>query len=386
MTNLYKPALIGINNLVAFLINDRELVFPKPIELKTLSIASVAFSFLFLGLILFFSLSRGRQYCNLICPVGSLLGYVSTGSLFRIRLDKNLCNSCGACQVKCKAGCIDSKNKKVDITRCIACFDCLNTCPSDGLKYLPISFTQVGSKQEIKQVDGSKRQFLFLTASMLLGLIWKTYGQAKRPEEQDTAIQTGLTTDSSALPSASPPTPPGSISLDHFVQICTACHLCITTCPTQVLQPSLLEYGWTGLMQPQMDYITSFCEYECNLCTQICPTGAILPLTIEEKKITQLGKSRFIKKECIVYTKNTACGACSEHCPTKAVYMIPYENGLTIPEINNEICVGCGACEYSCPTDPKAIVVDANRYHQIAKLPDNSKIEKKINYKEEFPF
>ncbi|MDX9905515.1 MAG: 4Fe-4S dicluster domain-containing protein, partial [Bacteroidales bacterium] len=183
-----------------------------------------------------------------------------------------------------------------------------------------------------------------------------------------------------------PVTPPGAQSQERFNKLCTACHLCVSACPTHVLQPTYFLYGMTGFLQPRMDYITSFCNFDCVLCGEVCPTGAILPVTTEEKKRIQLGKSYFIKENCVVYTHNTACGACSEHCPTKAVQMVPYKDKLTIPEVNNTICVGCGACEYACPTDPKSIYVDGNPIHLVAEKPPEIRIEEKIDYKEEFPF
>lgn len=85
---------------------------------------------------------------------------------------------------------------------------------------------------------------------------------------------------------------------------------------------------------------------------------AILPLTKEEKNHTQAGQVQLILENCIVYNDETSC-ACSEHCPTQAVRMVPYKGALTIPEINPEICVGCGGCEYVCPAIPyKAIYVE----------------------------
>ena len=60
--------------------------------------------------------------------------------------------------------------------------------------------------------------------------------------------------------------------------------------------------------------------------------------------MTQVGRVVFIKEDCIVYADETSCGACSEHCPTQAVTMIPYKEGLTIPSIDPDICVGCGGC------------------------------------------
>jgi ferredoxin len=147
-------------------------------------------------------------------------------------------------------------------------------------------------------------------------------------------------------------------------------------------------YGLKGMLQPRMDYITSFCNYDCTLCGEICPTGAISPVPLEEKKLIQLGKAKFVKENCIVETQKTDCGACSEHCPTKAVKMVPFEGfpKLTIPEVTEDICVGCGACEYACPTDPKSIYVEGNVIHQQAKEPKQEELDKDVDYKEEFPF
>jgi ferredoxin len=170
--------------------------------------------------------------------------------------------------------------------------------------------------------------------------------------------------------------------------MCTACHLCISACPTQVLVPSLFEYGIGGLFQPKLDYWVSYCNYDCKICSDVCPSGAILPLSLEDKKLVQLGKAVFVKDDCIVITKKTECGACSEHCPTKAVAMVPYEQKLMLPELKNEICIGCGACEHSCPTKPrKAIYVEAHEVHQRAKPPEKKKLEvKEQEQLQEFPF
>jgi ferredoxin len=183
-----------------------------------------------------------------------------------------------------------------------------------------------------------------------------------------------------------PVTPPGSLSRERFNGICTACHLCISACPTQVLQPAYFSYGLRGMLQPRMDYLVSFCNFECTVCGEVCPTGALIALKTEEKKRVQLGKSYFVKENCVVFTRNTDCGACSEHCPTKAVKMIPYTGKLTIPEVTNDICVGCGACEYACPTDPKSIYVDGNPEHLVADPPPEEASIREVDHKKEFPF
>ncbi|MDR0825199.1 MAG: 4Fe-4S dicluster domain-containing protein, partial [Prevotella sp.] len=92
--------------------------------------------------------------------------------------------------------------------------------------------------------------------------------------------------------------------------------------------------------------------------------------TQEEKQMTQIGRVTFNEDICIVHTEETNCGACAEHCPTQAVSMIPYDKaeGLTIPSINPDICIGCGGCEYICPVRPhRAIHVEGNVIHQQRK-------------------
>jgi polyferredoxin len=380
LVELFRPVVIVVNNLLAWIFESFNSYFFKPLEIRSFTADPFIIALIFLGTLIIFPILKGRQYCNTLCPVGTVLGYLSKISLYRIHLDQVLCTQCGDCMFTCKAGCIDVKNRKVDFSRCIACFNCLTVCSANGVKYAPVR-KKTPVDIPLARTDLAKRNF-FLTSALLLGSLVSVSGQHRRGgggqgrgrqlhgEREDTL----------------PVSPPGSISHHHFIHACTGCFLCVSACPTQVLQPSLAAYGWEGLFQPVMDYKVSFCNYDCVVCTEVCPTAALLPLTIEEKKQVQLGKARFIKRECIVHTKNTACGACSEHCPTKAVQMVPYISGLTIPEVNPDICVGCGACEYACPTDPKAIVVDANPVHLKALLPVETENEKEVDYKEEFPF
>jgi formate hydrogenlyase subunit 6/NADH:ubiquinone oxidoreductase subunit I len=136
-----------------------------------------------------------------------------------------------------------------------------------------------------------------------------------------------------------------------------------------------------------MEYRLGYCTYDCTVCSQVCPSGAILPVDVASKKEIQIGRATFVKEDCVVVAKKKSCGACSEHCPTKAVQMVPYEGKLSIPELNNDICVGCGACEHACPTEPdKAIFVTANPVHLIAKKPQTRKAIEDFNTSKEFPF
>lgn len=373
-SGLARPALLLLNNSIAAAFENVGLYTLPRIAFKNFSIIATLYSAFFFISLALLTMWHGRLFCNTLCPVGSLLGLISNYSLFKFRMNESLCNNCGRCATSCKAGCINSVEHTIDASRCVSCFNCVGSCPSGGINY-KYDFKAVATSQQ-PATDQSRRQ-LFGGAAVLLSFS----ALAFVPRE----IETGKP---STVPEKkkNPVCPPGSVGFEHFNERCTACNLCVSLCPTQVLKPSVLEYGLSGFLQPRMDYHASFCNFDCRLCGEVCPTGAIMPLLAEEKKLLQLGKSIFVKENCIVYTRKTACGACSEHCPSKAVQMVPYEGSLKIPKVTQDICVGCGACEYACPTKPyKAIYVDGHRLHQKAKKPTEKKLEQKKTT-EDFPF
>jgi ferredoxin len=48
-----------------------------------------------------------------------------------------------------------------------------------------------------------------------------------------------------------------------------------------------------------------------------------------------MGRVVFTMENCIVYNDETDCGACSEHCPTQAVSMVDFVDGLRIPHVEH---------------------------------------------------
>ena len=228
---------------------------------------------------------HGRTYCNTICPVGTFLGLISRFSWWKIRIDPAKCTRCGVCATRCKASCIDSRNHRIDYSRCVDCFDCLDACRQDALSFsgpkkapaLPAA--EAPAKAAPK--DPSRREFLATTLAATLtvpALMAQGHGQQERRRLRDGSGHTRQV----------PISPPGSLGHEHLGQHCTACHLCISKCPSRVLKPALLEYGLSGMMQPMMYFDKGFCNYDCTVCSDVCPNGAILPLSIEEKHRTQV--------------------------------------------------------------------------------------------------
>jgi len=378
--NLVRPVLIYVNNLTSSVLESAGIWAVYPYDLKNVSYINLLYPAIFFAVVFVLVYRNGRTFCNTICPVGTLLGFISKVSFIKLTIDESNCRSCKLCERVCKGGCIDKTNKEIDFTRCVSCYNCLTVCPSSGIKFTSGFTSQKNKSVKIfhlnnKAVDARKRRFISKTIISVIALSGINLSQVKIIPKKKSTI---------AVNRINPVTPPGSVSIEHFTERCTACHLCISACPTQVLQPSLTEYGLTGIFQPTMDFRYGFCNYECKICTDVCPSGAILSLLDEKKKLVQLGKAKFIKENCIVCTENTACGACSEHCPTKAVNMVPYKR-IHIPEVNTDYCTGCGACEHACPTKPyKSIYVEGNSVHLAAKKRPVEKIEEKVQ--EDFPF
>jgi len=379
-THLLRPPLIFAHNQLALIVNARGY-YGISLVPNIVSWPSVLLSLAMLLVVAHFAWHYGRRYCNTICPVGTLLGLFSRKSLFRICL-RDDCISCGLCERACKAECIDSKAKTVDGSRCVACFNCLSVCKRDSLLYgintgKPVLIDKETPAEEPVGVPAKSEVGVpALVASpceasecrrTFLGILFAVIGASL-----GAAVPSSLSgVSKSSFAKKHPITPPGSGNIRRFQKRCTACHLCVTKCPTHIIRPAIADYGPSGFLQPVVSFEHGFCNFDCVICSRVCPNLALISLDKEEKHRLQIGKVNFIKENCIVDSQQTNCGACAEHCPTGAVTMVPVgkpEDALTIPQIDPDLCVGCGACEYICPVRPfRAIYVDGNPTHLEAK-------------------
>ena len=206
--------------------------------------------------------------------------------------------------------------------------------------------------------DSSRRSFLSITA-MLAG--------SAAVKAQEMKVDGGLAViQKKKIPHRSTRiVPAGSGSIRNFENHCTACQLCVSVCPNQVLRPSA---GIMTLMQPEMSYERGYCRPECTRCADVCPAGAILPVSAEEKSSTRIGHAVWVRENCVPLTDGVKCGNCARHCPSGAIMMVPSDasdpGSPEIPVINTEKCIGCGACEYLCPARPfSAIYVEGHQMH-----------------------
>ena len=362
VSNLFEPLYLWCNNLLALIAEhyDSYAFYSVDVWMRGISTFAVAgLTFVVIG---WLAWRNGRTYCNTVCPVGTVLGYLSKFALFRLTINTDKCVSCGVCSRKCKASCIDGKHHAIDYSRCVTCFDCIGACTHDAISYrfrfpLPAKAPHTEPKTATG-VNSGRRTFLSLT--VLTAVTAAIEAQEKKVDGGLAVIE-----DKKAPKRKTQIVPAGALSLKHMAQHCTGCQLCVTVCPNQVLRPST---KLTTMMQPVMSFERGACEPWCVKCSEVCPAGAITPITKEEKSSTQIGIAVWEPKNCIPLTDGVECGNCARHCPAGAIIMVPNIPGdpdaIAIPAINPERCIGCGICELLCLARPfSAIHVEGLEIH-----------------------
>jgi polyferredoxin len=300
--------------------------------------------------ILFANRFLTRFWCRVLCPLGALLGVLSSKSLLKIRRDTEKCNDCQKCLQFCQGGC--DPNTELRAGECHVCMNCISQCPEDAIHY-----GLSGANSSVHTpIDINRRRLIeSAVAAIILVPMMRSVVNA-RTDPQHKVIR-----------------PPGSISEEDFLRRCIKCGECMKICPTNVIQPALLEAGFEGLWTPILLNKIGYCEFNCVLCTQVCPTGAITGLSIEKKvgrkpflKPIIIGTAFYDRGRCLPWAMNTECIVCEEVCPTspKAIWFqnveVKLRDGKTmqlkLPHLDTELCIGCGICENKCPVQDRPAI------------------------------
>lgn len=364
--SLFSPLWTWGNNLLAGFSEkmDNYMFYSREIWVKSLAVFLTSLiTLVVLGILAW---KNGRTYCNSICPVGTFLGFLSRFSLYRPTIELAKCNGCGLCARNCKSSCIDSKNHKIDYSRCVSCMDCINKCHKNAISYTFKRNTQTEENPaEIIQMDNtvpdsSKRTFLGLMAFL---------GGTALMEAAEKTVDGGVAfIEDKKIPYRNKHiSPPGSQSHVNIATRCTGCQLCVSICPNHVLRPS---GNLENYLHPVASFERGYCRPECTKCSEVCPTGAIQKINVADKSSIQIGRATWIKENCIPLTDEVECGNCARHCPVGAIQMVSSVPGddlaHKIPAVNTERCIGCGACENLCPSRPfSAIYVEGNERHRF---------------------
>ena len=135
MTTIFQPLWQLGNNVLASIAErvDSYTFYSVDVWVKSLPVLIIALATLLLLAVL--AWRGGRTFCNTICPVGTVLSFISRYSWLKIRFDADKCKNCSLCTKNCKASCINYKTHTVDYSRCVVCGDCISKCKFGALKY-----------------------------------------------------------------------------------------------------------------------------------------------------------------------------------------------------------------------------------------------------------
>lgn len=371
-SSFFTPIYRLGNNLLAWMAErtDSYAFYPTEVFVKSwITFGIAVITLIAVGILAW---RNGRTYCNTICPVGSLLGLLSKFSLFRLTFVEDKCTKCRACERGCKASCIDVNNMDIDHSRCVTCFNCIEKCKFGAMKYAPVKLgkrtvSEPITVQNTANAESNPAGFSRRNLLTVLGTIAVT-GSIKA--QQQLYVDGGLADieDRKRPERKMPIVPPGALGAKNMKDHCTACQLCVSACPNNILVPSV---KLSTFMQPEMTFEEGYCRPECNECSQVCPAGAIKPITVENKTAISVGYAVWIDDNCIVNRDDIQCDNCQRHCPTGAITLVDrdpgYIDSLKIPIVDKELCIGCGACENLCPSRPfSAIYVEGNvRHHAV---------------------
>ena len=383
--NLLSPIYNAGNNVLAYFAEQIDSYAFYPAEIWIRSIPTFIIALITFIVIAILAYKGGRTWCNTVCPVGTLLGLISKYAIFKPVIDKDKCIKCHVCEKRCKAACIDSDQQTIDASRCVICMNCIDNCRHRAIQYKfswgkksaqhaetrrPVhenqSKPQTDTGPDTSEETGAdsiataRRGFLLSLPALAVSSVARAEdkltdgGMAElkprqRPDRGDFALK-----------------PAGARSFRNFSTRCTACQLCVASCPNGVLRPST---ALSHLMQPEMDFDKGFCRPECTRCAQVCPTGAIQPIIPSDKSSIQIGHAVWVKSLCLPVADGTQCGNCARHCPNGAIEMIeidsPKQEKIKVPSVDTERCIGCGACEYVCPVRPiSAIHIVGHEVHK----------------------
>ncbi|WP_371188691.1 ferredoxin-type protein NapF [Thalassotalea maritima] len=121
-----------------------------------------------------------------------------------------------------------------------------------------------------------------------------------------------------------------------FLQGCTQCGDCISSCPEKIISKD--DDGF-----PKIDFFQGECTF-CQRCVDVCQQ----PLFTAPSETTPWQGHLNIKDNCLA-SNNILCQSCQDSCEQQAISFV-YRSAIPTPEINQDNCNACGACISVCPS------------------------------------
>ncbi len=350
MLSGYVAAIPVVTRGLAFTAARLQLGLLKHWTMVAPMTAAVWWSILLFGTVLVLGLLGPRFWCRYLCPSGALLSLPGWLKFSRRHVNDR-CIDCGKCLAACPFDAINPDFGTRTLA-CTQCQTCAGVCPTHAISFgsppRPLSRLRPGTP----------------LATPLSRRTWLAAGGA--------GLAAALTTRLGAGTIAPPLRPPGAVPEERFLDLCIRCEQCLQVCPGPVLQPAGLQHGWESLWTPILAPTHAGCHQDCNFCSQVCPTGAIVPLSLAEKRHRQIGLAVVDTITCLPHRGERDCQLCFDECAAAGYHAIEMREiqlqigevppgavspdeleamgKIRAPFVLAEACIGCGLCEYRCHT------------------------------------
>ncbi|MBA6353864.1 MULTISPECIES: ferredoxin-type protein NapF [unclassified Colwellia] len=124
-----------------------------------------------------------------------------------------------------------------------------------------------------------------------------------------------------------------------FIDGCTQCGDCLTSCPENIIQK-----GDGGF--PEVNFLKGECTF-CQACVESCQQ----PLFVERALAPEINAWDLdisIKGDCLA-VNDVFCQSCQDSCETEAISFKYINSSVPQPQIKLSDCTNCGACVAICP-------------------------------------
>ena len=260
---------------------------------------------LFAVVVVLAAFGKGRTWCNWICPAGTLFSLLAKKPL---------------CAHKVAKGCAN----------CKACFPAKARTAAEPAEGAEPSASAAGDASGVSRRTALKGVAVLAAADLAEKTTDGGFAAVSlpgKPAREATVL------------------PPGALDRKSFNLKCVGCGLCIATCPSKCLKPSvsLSTFG-----QPEMSFQEGYCRLACpQKCAAVCPAGALAVSSAGRRDI-HMGYAVWHPEKCIRKTDGVECSACRRKCPVNAIHLVG-----DVLVVDKDACIGCGACEHVCPARPE---------------------------------
>lgn len=161
---------------------------------------------------------------------------------------------------------------------------------------------------------------------------------------------------------------PWVISEPVFLENCTQCEKCISSCETQIISKDVNGF-------PRVSFKEDECTF-CNKCLDVCSEPLFIEKSQREKAPPWEGEVN-INNQCLALN-DIYCQSCRDVCDTSAInfsYIDSATNktqSIPKPTINLTDCTQCGACVSTCPQDSISLNLTRNLGNGTPPLTQNA--------------